>query len=66
MKQLLTAAIITAALVSCGNSGSNTADVDSDTSVTQYRGVENVNGNIPDTTATGAEPNTNYHQDSAK
>jgi hypothetical protein len=65
MKLFLIAAAITGVLTSCGNS-SNTADASSDTSVTQYRGVENVNGNIPDTAATGAEPNTNYHQDSAK
>lgn len=54
-------------LASCGNNGgSDTTDASSDTSVTQYRGVENVNGNIPDTTTTGAEPNTNYHSDSAR
>lgn len=50
---------------SCGNN-SESADASADTSVTQFRGVENVNGNIPDTAATGAEPNTNYHQDSAR
>lgn len=64
MKLLLTAALLTGILTSCGNS-SSTADTGNDTTATQYRGVENVNGNIPDTAATGAEPSTNYHQDSA-
>lgn len=64
MKQLLIAAACVALMASCGNS-SDTTDTGSDTTVTQFRGVENVNGNIPDTGATGAEPSTNYHQDSA-
>lgn len=64
MVKLFCTLLIAAIFAGCGNN-SQPADTSSDTSVTQFRGVENVNGNIPDTAATGAEPNTNYHQDSA-
>lgn len=58
--------LMAALAASCGNSSNtDTTETGTDTSATQYRGVENVNGNIPDTAATGAEPNTNYHSDSA-
>lgn len=67
MIKILTTGALVLLLTSCGNNGGNdTGDASSDTAVTQYRGVENVNGNIPDTIATGAEPNTNYHTDSSK
>lgn len=42
-------------LFSCGNN-SQDADSSSDTTRTDVGGIENVNGNIPDTTATGATP----------
>ncbi|OLY91292.1 hypothetical protein SAMN05444008_112178 [Cnuella takakiae] len=68
MYKICSLLLIAALATSCGNSNnsSNTDSATNDTSVTQYRGVENVNGNIPDTAATGAEPNTNYHSDSAQ
>lgn len=67
MYKLCSILLIAAMATSCGNdNSSDTGSTTNDTSVTQYRGVENVNGNIPDTAATGAEPNTNYHSDSAQ
>ena len=63
MNRLLLAAIIVLA-VSCNNNSGNDESGDTDTTATEYRGVENVNGNIPDTISTGAEPMTNYGADS--
>lgn len=57
--------------VSCNNNGNgndntSTSDTEApDSPTTQYRGVENVIGNIPDTINTGAEPQSNYGSDTA-
>jgi hypothetical protein len=61
MNRLLFAIIIIAA--SCNNNGDRSEADATDTTTTEYRGVENVNGNIPDTINTGAEPMTNYGSD---
>lgn len=67
MAKLLGAAIFVLMLTACNNNGEGSAAGTSpDSPSTQFRGVENVNGNIPDTAATGAEPEANYHSDSAK
>ncbi|HEX2535147.1 MAG TPA: hypothetical protein VHK69_15485 [Chitinophagaceae bacterium] len=60
MKKILIGGFLLA-LVSCNSEGGNkegdTGSSDfGDTSSKQIRGVENVNGNIPDTTNTGAKP----------
>ena len=48
-------------LVSCnGNNNENSSTTDSTT--TEVGGVENVNGNIPDTAAMGATPNSGNNQ----
>ena len=61
MNRILLALVLFAA--SCNNH-SETSETDvTDTTTTEYRGVENVNGNIPDTMSTGAEPQTNYGSD---
>jgi hypothetical protein len=62
MDRLLIAAFLLLTVSCNSNSGSSEADA-SDTTGTEYRGVENVNGNIPDTMSTGAEPMTNYGSD---
>ena len=61
MKKSLFIALAIAALTSCnsnsgGTGGTTAKDVESDTQSKDFRGVENVNGNIPDTQATGATP----------
>lgn len=71
MKKMLIAALAFTLLAACGNNAANnsegTASGNSpDSPATQFRGIENVNGNIPDSAATGAEPNANYHTDSAQ
>ena len=56
MKRLFAVALLIG-LFSCGNNNDGQgADTSSDTTRTDVGGVENVNGNIPDTTATGATP----------
>lgn len=62
MNRLLLAMIILAA--GCNNDGADSNANATDSTTTEYRGVENVNGNIPDTMNTGAEPTTNYGLDS--
>lgn len=62
MERLLFAAILFLAVSCNSNSGKNEDDT-SEATGTEYRGVENVNGNIPDTISTGAEPMTNYGSD---
>jgi hypothetical protein len=57
---LLAAALI---IASCNNNSERSDTDATDTTTTEYRGVENVNGNIPDTINTGAEPMTNYGSD---
>ena len=66
MKKLLFIAAITAFSVGCNNDGNNEANDnnDDDTGSTMMRGVENVNGNIPDTMSLGAEPINNTDRDS--
>ena len=49
---------------SCKSNSSNNEVDNTDTTGTEYRGVENVNGGIPDTMSTGAEPMKNYGSDS--
>ena len=58
MKRLIAMALLVG-LFSCGDSNDGQGgDTTSDTARTDVGGVENVNGNIPDTTATGATPHT--------
>lgn len=52
------------AVVGCGDNDARSSE-ESDTlsteaPTTEYRGVENPIGNIPDTNETGAQPQTNY------
>lgn len=61
MNRVMLAVILFAA--SCNNNSETSGTEASDTTTTEYRGVENVNGNIPDTISTGAEPQTNYGSD---
>lgn len=61
MNRLLLAILLF--LASCNNSQESSVTDASDSTGTEYRGVENVNGNIPDTVGTGAEPMTNYGSD---
>jgi hypothetical protein len=66
MTKLFGAAVILLTMAACNNNSEGSASGSSpDSPTTQYRGVENVNGNIPDTIATGAEPGANFHSDSA-
>ena len=48
-------------LVSC-NSNNNENSSTTDSTTTEIGGVENVNGNIPDTTSMGATPNSGNNQ----
>lgn len=68
MKKLVTAAILVMFGAACNNNDASgsASGTNPDSPTTQYRGVENVNGNIPDTIATGAEPNANFHSDSSR
>ena len=60
MKKLI-AIILIVGITSCNsNSNDNTSATDSTT--TEVGGVENVNGNIPDTAAMGATPNSGDNQ----
>ncbi|MCU7550524.1 hypothetical protein OCK74_15505 [Chitinophagaceae bacterium LB-8] len=63
MNRLLLAILLLGA--SCNNNGKGSETSGTDTTTTEYRGVENVNGNIPDTINTGAEPTTDYGSDTA-
>ncbi|WP_132051033.1 hypothetical protein [Pseudocnuella soli] len=65
MKKIVCALATVVLLASCGNDA-DTTDTVSDSANTTIRGVENVNGNIPDTAATGAQPNASMHTDSAQ
>lgn len=44
------------------NGNSNETSTTSDTTTSEVGGVENVNGNIPDTTSMGATPNSGDNQ----
>ena len=55
MKKMILASIVVMSIVSCGNQGNKDSSTTND-SYNSTRGVENVNGNIPDTEATGALP----------
>ena len=48
-------------LVSCNNNSNDEAN-SNDSTTTEIGGVENVNGNIPDTAAMGATPNSGDNQ----
>jgi hypothetical protein len=67
MKQLISAAFIIF-LSACNNDGKSSAT--DDTAVTNISGVENVNGNMPDTTNSisvdGSSQSTNVAVDSTK
>lgn len=65
MKQISLALAAMMLLSACGNDATTT-DAGTDSAGATIRGVENVNGNIPDTAATGAEPSTHMHTDSAQ
>ena len=56
MKRLFSAAFLISLLISCNNS--NETSTTTDTTTSDIAGVENVNGNIPDTAAGGATPNS--------
>ena len=60
IKKFLTVALIIG-VVSC-NSNSNSEANSHDSTTTEVGGVENVNGNIPDTTSMGATPNSGNNQ----
>jgi hypothetical protein len=55
MKRLFAMALLVG-LFSCGNNDGQGADTSSDTSRTDVGGIENVNGNVPDTTTMGSTP----------
>lgn len=55
MKQIFALALAFG-LFSCGSNEGQGGDTSNDTARTEIGGVENVNGNIPDTTATGGTP----------
>ena len=56
MKKIIAAALVIG-FISC-NSNSNETTTTTDSTTTDIGGVENVNGNIPDTTTGGATPNS--------
>ena len=60
IKFFITAALLIG-LVSC-NSDSNAEANSNDSTTTEIGGVENVNGNIPDTSAMGATPSSGSNQ----
>jgi hypothetical protein len=60
MKKLI-AFIFIVGITSC-NSNSNDNASATDTTTTEIGGVQNVNGNIPDTAAMGATPNSRDNQ----
>ena len=60
MKKLITFILIVG-ITSC-NSNSNDNASATDSTTTEVGGVENVNGNIPDTAAMGATPNSGDNQ----
>ncbi len=63
MKKAVMASFVFVTLLSCGNSGNNNNGSTTGTNDSGYndiRGVENLNGNIPDTTATGATPHSDH------
>lgn len=49
-------------LFSCNNNDGQGADTSADTTRTDIGGVRNANGNIPDTTALGATPNSDNNR----
>ena len=55
MKRLIIMVLVIG-LFSCNNNDGQAGDTVTDTTRTDIGGVENVNGNIPDTTAMGATP----------
>lgn len=57
MKQVFALALLIG-MFSCNNNEGQGADTSSDTARTEIGGVENVNGNIPDTTTMGGTPRT--------
>lgn len=62
MAKFLLMVLFTGALLSCNNDGGSdevNVEYNPDSPATQYRGIQNVNGNIPDSNAYGAEPRAN-------
>lgn len=55
MKKIL-AFFLLVALAGCGNNADKDGTTSDSTTQTEIGGVENVNGNIPDTTSTGGTP----------
>jgi hypothetical protein len=60
MKKFIAMALLIS-FISC-NGNSNETTSTSDSSTTEIGGVENANGNIPDTTTRGATPNSGDNQ----
>jgi hypothetical protein len=60
MKKLI-AFILIVGITSCNSTGNDDTSA-TDSTTTEVGGVENVNGNIPDTTAMGATPNSGDNQ----
>ena len=60
MKKFIAVAL-TIGFISC-NSSSNESTGSTDSTTTEIGGVQNVNGNIPDTTSMGATPNSPGNQ----
>ena len=54
MKKMIMASIVVMSIISCGGNGNNNNSTG--TSYEDTRGVQNVNGNIPDTGNLGATP----------
>ena len=61
MIKKITAVALLICFVAC-NSSSNEETTSTDSTTTEIGGVENVNGNIPDTTTMGATPNSENNQ----
>ena len=60
MKKYIAAALLIG-FTSC-NSSTNENTTSTDSTTTEIGGVQNVNGNIPDTTSMGATPNSSNNQ----
>ena len=60
IKKFVTVALLIG-LVSC-NSNSSEESTTNDSTTSEIGGVENVNGNIPDTASMGATPNSENNQ----
>jgi hypothetical protein len=65
MKKMIMASIVVMSIVSCGNNKGGNNDNPTTDSYKSTEGVQNVNGNIPDTGNLGATPHTEIpHRDS--